>query len=287
MAKKKTKKKKSTNKNTQNRPVQTGPVKNPEVTAAIEALKEGNSVEKQAAFGAALRKARLLSPCEFDIDIRPDENGRLPQLKPSQIRFLLLNTNDGKTFFPAFTDIESVNAFKLGEEKNRNSVVRTISDYDQLVNAPGNKAEGIIINPGKDNMVVPKAMLGILSGRIKPKPVNAQPETPAQAPAAPVKVTYSEPAVYPTKMVNAVYEFCAARDDISRVWFKQKNAGPEKSFIFIVEADSQDIEILNGASEAANAQAKDIPAEAVFVSDELMEEAVKEAFPLFDRELDI
>ena len=55
MAKKKTKKKKSTNKTPQNRPVQSGPVKNPEVTAAIAALKEGNSVEKQAAFGDALR----------------------------------------------------------------------------------------------------------------------------------------------------------------------------------------------------------------------------------------
>ena len=287
MAKKKTKKKKSTNKTPQNRPVQSGPVKNPEVTAAIAALKEGNSVEKQAAFGDALRRARLLSPCEFDIDIRPDENGRLPQLKPSQIRFLLLNTNDGKTFFPAFTDIESVNAFKLGEEKHRNSVVRTIGDYDQLVNAPNNKAEGIIINPGKDNMVVPKAMLGILSGRIKPKPAAKPEEAPAPEPAAPVKITYSEPAVYPTKMVNAVYEFCAERPAVSRVWFKQKNAGPDVSFIFIIEADEKNADILSGAAEAANAQAREVPAEAVFVSDELMKEAVKEAFPLYDRELGI
>ena len=67
------------------------PVTNPEVKKAINDLKLGSTPEKQEALSNALKKARLLAPCNFDVELKPDHNGVLPTVNPSQIKFFLIN----------------------------------------------------------------------------------------------------------------------------------------------------------------------------------------------------
>ena len=134
-----------------------------------------------------------------------------------------------------------------------------------------------------DNIVIPKQLLGILSGRIKPVQQTA---APIQNLAA-ANATFSEPAVYPTRMVNAVYDHCAEVKEISRVWLKQKLMAGAISFFLIVEADSTDQALLDGILETALPLAKDVPVEAVFVNDELMKKVIGEAVALYDRELEL
>ena len=69
---------------------------NPEVKKAINDLKLGSTPEKQEALSNALKKARLLAPCNFDVELKPDHNGVLPTVNPSQIKFFLINTMMGK-----------------------------------------------------------------------------------------------------------------------------------------------------------------------------------------------
>ena len=72
------------------------PVTNPEVKKAINDLKQGSTPERQEALSNALKKARLLAPCNFDVELKPDHNGVLPTVNPSQIKFFLINTMMGK-----------------------------------------------------------------------------------------------------------------------------------------------------------------------------------------------
>ncbi len=260
------------------------PVSNPALKSAIEALKSGNSPEKQQALQNSLKKARLLAPVGFDVEMKPGPDGRLPEIKPNQIRFYLINTNEGKVFFPAFTDLEEAAKFKVAGENDPKvqNVIRTIVDYDNMLSDPNGKAEGVVINPGTDNIVIPKQLAGILSGRIKPVQQAAAPVNLAAANA-----TYSEPAVYPTRMINAIYDHCAEDSAISRVWLKQKMMAGALSFFLVVEADKKDQSILDGILETALPLAKDVPVEAVFANDELMEKVIGEAFAFYDRELEL
>lgn len=265
--------------------VKVAPVSNPVLKSAIEDLKSGNSPEKQQALQNGLRKARLLAPCGFDVELKPGPDGRLPNIKPSQVRFYLINTNEGKVFFPAFTDLEEAGKFKVSGDNDpkTQNIIRTILDYDNMLKDPNNKAEGVVINPGSDNIVIPKQLIGILTGRIKPVQTPAMPA----GGMAPVNATYSEPAVYPTRMVNAVYDHCAEDSRISRVWLKQKLMAGQLSFFLAVEADVQDQAILDGILETALPLAKDVPVEAVFTDDTLMKKVIGEAFAFYDRELEL
>ncbi|MBR3364785.1 MAG: enhanced serine sensitivity protein SseB C-terminal domain-containing protein [Solobacterium sp.] len=278
-------KKKKKVQNPASQQVKTAPVSNPVLKSAIEALKSGNSPEKQLALQNGLKKARLLAPVGFDVELKPGPDGRIANIKPNQIRFYLINTNDGKTFFPAFTDLEEAGKFKVSGDNDPKvqNIIRTVIDYDNMLKDANNNAEGIVINPGTDNIVIPKQLLGILSGRIKPVQQTA---APIQNLAA-ANATFSEPAIYPTRMVNAVYDHCAGVKEISRVWLKQKLMAGAVSFFLAVEADRNDQALLDGILETALPLAKDVPVEAAFVNDELMKKVIGEAVALYDRELEL
>lgn len=254
------------------------PVTNPELKKAIEQLKLGSTPEKQEALSKALKVARLLAPCNFDVELKPDTNGVLPTVNPSQIKFFLINTKDGKAFFPAFTDVEESMKFKVAGEKDPTpkNIVRTIQDYDVLLSDPKSIVQGVIINPGTDNIVIPKQLVALLAGRKKPQPVQ---------PTVPMNVTYSEPSVYPTRMVNAVYDYCETNALVSRVWLKAKLYGSAMSFFLVVEAEKQDQNILKEIHDAAVVQAKDIPVEVMFITDTLRKNVIKEAVALYDRNI--
>ncbi len=261
-----------------NTPIPQGPIENPELEAVINSLVEGNSPEKQARLNETLKNARLLSPCDFDVDVQ-EANGQVLHVQPSQIKFYLLNTNDGSTFFPVFTKIEHVSKMNFGEGVKPKNVVRSLQDFDKLLQEPGNKAKGIIVNPGLNNLVIPMNLIAVLCGR-NPAPQPVRPQT-----TAPLNVTFTEPSVYPTRMVNAIYERSEATKEISRVWLKMKLVGQAASFFIIVESDSKEEHVLNEIREVAVPQAKDVNVEVVFADERIMNTIVKDAVALYDREL--
>lgn len=268
------------------RPVKLPPVENPELKKAIAALKDGSTPEKQAALFESLKNARLLSPCDFAVQVQKNAGGRVPQVRASDIRFYMLNTNDGKVFFPVYTDVEESGKFKIETRDGSvpKNVVRTIKEYDRILTAKDNKADGLVINPGSDNIVIPKQVVGVLSGRIK---IEVRQQTPAPAPVQQVKPVYGEPATYPTRMVNAVYDHCATVPEVSRVWLKEKKVGPEASFILLVEMDKKDKAVLDGIKEVADQYVRETPVEIDYYDEKKEEEIVKGAVALYDRILEL
>ncbi len=286
MAQKKKKKKKT--QQPQPAAVRMEPVTNPELKEAIDALKgedpQNKSIEKQQALLEALKNARLLAPVNLGKELKPDANGRLPQVRPNEIRFYLINTKDGKTFFPAFTSIEDAGKFNVTGENDPKpvNIVRTMPDYWNLLSQKDCIAEGVVINPGSDNMIIPKGLAAAAAGKIQMRPApQKQPEN------APVNVIYTEPSVYPTRMINAVYDCCAEIPEIDRVWMKGKVAGMTMTFAFFVEADKNDETILNRIIETAVPLAKEVPVEAEFINDRIMKDIIKDAVALYDRALEL
>ena len=255
------------------------PIENKMLEEAIHALKEGSTPEKQARLSEELRKARLISPCSFEIT--PDEDGT-PRMHADQVKFFLLNTNDGKTFFPAFTSIEETKKLSFGTEQPKD-LVRNIRDYGNMLNGKNNNVQGVIINPGSDNIVIPKNLVLLLAGLIEPPKRPAAPRPPMNNAVA----SYSEPHVYPTKMVTALYDLCKEDERISRVWLKQRTAGLSVSFALIVEADEHDEEIFAKMTSVAEPLSKNIPLDFVWYDEKAEKTIVKDGVAFYDRCLEL
>lgn len=257
------------------------PIQNPELEKVINDLKQGSTPEKQEQLSEELKKAQLLSPCDFDVQFQQEQNGTIQNANPSQIKFFLVNTNDGKTFFPVFTSIENTKLMNFGKNVHPKQVVRHAKDYEVLFEAPNTKAEGLIINPGKDNIVIPKMMVAHIAGK------TAVPKTVTPPSPAPLNVQYVEPTVYPTKMAMAVYDRADETEEIKHVWLKQKVVGNQGSFIFVVESTSKEERILNLIREVAVPNAKNVPVEVIFADENVMKNIVKDSTALYDGDLDL
>lgn len=257
------------------------PIENPELKKAIADLRSGNTPEKQMTLRNEILKAQLLSPCDFALNVKPNDDGMVKNIHPSQIKFYLINTKDGKSFFPLYTDISEAKKIKLKQNGDEPKyVVRKLIDFDKLFIDPNNKASGVVINPGSDNIIFPKQLIGVLAGRIKPQ----QKTVPG---GSPVNVVYSEPAVYPTKMVNDIHEFCLTENNINRVWLKQKTVSGQISFLLIVDSENDDQALLNKLVEIAIPNAKDIPVETTFYNEQVEKTIIKGSYALFDKEIDL
>ena len=69
-------------------------IENKELEEAIHALKEGSTPEKQAKLSEELKKAKLLSPCSFEIT--PDKDGKPALLTTERIRAFFFDLLLGK-----------------------------------------------------------------------------------------------------------------------------------------------------------------------------------------------
>lgn len=245
-------------------------VSNPAVKSAMQALKEGSTPEKQNALTLALYKAKLLAPGK----VEPQADGAM------NINLLILNTNDGHSYFPLFTDqMEANKAPHFGHE-DVNYIIRQIKDYQQIFEDPANTAEGIVINPGEESVIVNRETIQSIASGNLPLMQVAQ-----KASSGPTR--YVEPAVYPTKMVNAIYDACVDIKEISRVWLKEKQTPGNSWMAFFVEADTKDRKILAKLNEVGSQFAQEDGIEIDFITDKIMKEVIVDAVALYDRELEL
>ncbi|MBQ1324686.1 MAG: SseB family protein [Solobacterium sp.] len=264
------------NKNKNKKPVP-APIRNPELKEALKVLKEERTRENEAAMFAEVKKAKLLAPVLFNVNVDA-KNGRINLPENTQIKFVLVNSNTGKSFFPVFTDLDEAKKLPLAPNQHPQYVVRSLKDYERMIDDPNNKAEGIAINPMSDNIILPNPLVKRLN--------SDEPIIAPQAAPAPAAIRYTEPAIYPTAVVNAVYETARTMEDIDRVWMKGKLTGTEMSFVFFVAADKKDEDILAALKIAAEPLSKGIPVECTFVDDRIMETVIKDSVALYDREME-
>ena len=249
-------------------------IRNDALKEAMEAVKTARTRENEVKMFEELQKAHFLVPVQFA--------GEAPNL---QLRFVMINTPDGKSYFPAFTDEAEAGRMNLPEGQQHSYIVRTLKEYEPIFKDTRGKAAGVAVNAFSNNIVLPRDLVSRL---------NTQKASSIGAPAAAVKkgeipagmaVRFEEPRIYPTALVNAVYELCTGIPEVSRVWFKQMMIGMNVNFALIVEADQFNAELETKLKEAAEPLAKNIPVQVLKYTPDLEQKAINGAVALYDREL--
>ena len=268
-------------------------IRNPELKELMAELKENNNADLQEKMFQELIKGQFLAPMSAQM-VR---NAKGKAIGPAQLKFVLLNTNKGQSFFPLFTDAEE--AHKMNpQSKTGTFAVRTIKDYDAIFKNKNNTADGIVINAMSDNIILNKNLFGLLAMGETPRTMAAkQPggDGDAQKKLADLlsgrggnmQVSFSEPQVYPTALANAVYDLCCTMPEVSRVWLKLVSFEMAKAYALVVEHEGNVKEVLGKISEAASPLSRNMPVAMMEYRPELEQKALKDAVPLYDRELEL
>lgn len=243
---------------------------------ALTTLKNERTVAHEQVMFTELKKAHVLTPVMFSVPIN-NQGGSFKLPKGAKIKYVLIHTKDGKAFFPAFTDIEEAKKLNITQGESVQYIVRTLKDYDMIVNDKNNNTSGIALNPMSDNIVLPTELVNRLNRGTEVKPtVNVVPQ----------EVRYTEPNVYPTAVVNAVYDKCVELQSVNRVWLKGMVTGMMMGYCLFVEADKVDETLCNTLKEVAEKESKGVSVEVKAVDKKIMETVIKDAVALYDKDLE-
>ena len=254
-------------------------IRNDDLKKAMDDIRAGYTREKEVKMFEELQKARFLSPVIF------------PEGVPGmQVRLVMINTPDGKAFFPVFTDHEEAMKMPMKGTDKREYIVRSLKDFEPIFRDTRGQALGIVVNPFTNNIVLPRDLISKLNA-VKASsiitPASAPQQKPKEGIPAGLEPKFEEPRIYPTALVNAVYDKCGTMPEISRVWFKQMMLGPLANFALIVEADAFTKEIEDSLKEAAEPLAKEVPVYVLPLNEKLDKLAINGAVALYDRELSV
>ena len=102
-----------------------------------------------------------------------------------------------------------------------------------------------------------------------------------------MQVTFMEPRIYPTALVNAVHDEAEKLPEVEQVFFKQMVAGAAISFALFVKCDEDKLseETMNALREAAVPHAKGVDVTVLKWTKAYDEKVLKDSVPLYDREL--
>ncbi len=152
-------------------------VKNPELVSAMAEFKANATPENEKAMTDAIKNAQFIAPVIME-DL-PDkiETG---EKYTAQAKFMLVQQRDGTKLFPVFTEW-----LELLKWKNDPDCQTVTLNFEQFCNVVGAspEANGIVINPSEEGLLVNKQKMSELVGRdITPKAPELAPVPPAPTP---------------------------------------------------------------------------------------------------------
>ena len=228
------------------------PVANPKLTELLE--KRANLSPESEEYGNVMNEALKYVATEgyflsvVDIDdanIEQKDDGSAVLKKDTSIRFERLAAQDGRFFFPVYTDWENLRASGHYGDAQVKTMIFTFDDIAAIVL---DKGDGAVINPFTHNLTLTNEMLGHMK-KVKVGS-GTQQSAHEEIIQKDTKVGLGEPKEYPTEMVEAIKEYAKTNRTIKAIWLKLMMKGDEKSFLFIVDLDGPKEIAFNGIVNA-------------------------------------
>ena len=142
---------------------------NPMLVGSMKLLKAEDTPEHRKLFMDELVKATFLSPTCIEPEPTVDENGETVIMQGAKVQFPMLNTKDKKSYYVLYTDKQSLQEAEEIDngtpERFRSHVAAvTVDEIGGLLATVGpqgqvNPAQGAIINPYSDSLIVGREML--------------------------------------------------------------------------------------------------------------------------------
>lgn len=127
------------------------PVENPRLKQAIEAVKKDPSAENSSKFLNEIVRAEFIIPVLMDRPAEFDKTaGEIILEKDTQISFELIKTENGKLYYPLFTDGAELE--KCGVKRDQQNLIVNFDDMAAMILQPQNQVEGFTVNPMSDDM---------------------------------------------------------------------------------------------------------------------------------------
>lgn len=214
-------------------------LKNEELVAAMEAIKQNENKETQTAFVSAAVKSRYFSPVDvINADGTPlAGNGKMEIPKDAKFNFKLVTNSKGEQFFPVFTDITEFQKWNKNEKINTIVVV-----FPQMADLVSKKPEtqGIVINPMSQNLIFTREILDAMLNNIKENMQKAQ-AAQAVEKGEEKKITlyFGKPSNIPDSVIAALTKNLAKSPEVNKAYFVMMKQGEQEHYLFALDIEAE------------------------------------------------
>ncbi len=250
------------------------PITNPFLVKAMEEMKAERTPQTEVAFVNALKAARFFVPANVNKVQQANANadGTVELKEQPQLSFVLFNNQEGKRYFPLFTDIDEYR--KWDAHKNHQLAALSFRDLCQIMQDNPSNAVGAVINPYTQNVLVPTETLFRVNS------------SEAMAPGTKIQIgTLKEE---PTALLDGLRPYLATQDCINKAYLRvmKREDKENPNFLIVVDIDKSLDEaalrtVFDGIAEAAKPNMRGVELAIVPAHNKFGEAALKDAEPFY------
>lgn len=213
-------------------------LKNEELVAAMNALRENENKDTQTAFVTAAIKAKYFAPADvLNSDGTPIEgSGKMEIPKDAKFNFRMLINNKGEKYFPLFTDIQEFQ--KWSKSAQIKSIVVVFPQMADLVSKKP-ETSGFVINPMSQNLVFTKEILDSILKNIRENMMN-QTAAPAGEPEKRQMTLYfGKPMNVPDSVMASFSKNLAKHPEVKKAYFLMVKQETHENYLFVLDIDAE------------------------------------------------
>lgn len=213
-------------------------------------------------------KAEYIIPADTSkIKLGKNTGNEFNMTDDSQTAFPMLQSGDGKTFYPFFTDWNELRKYDM--ESKYTGMAGSFKDMQSFAG----KADGIVINPYGANFILNNEMLESIAETVK----NFSKETS--------KVSVGDPKNYPLEMVRKISECLWEKDYIEAAYLKIMLKDGKESYLVALEGKLPEnpTVLYNEIAEKALPSADKMPIDFIDYSSDFAQRAFKGASAFYKK----
>ena len=248
----------------------TKPIENPTLLKALSQLHQNNTPENQnQVLDEIVMRAHFLAP----IELAPATEGSTEDV----VQFQLISSQDGRAFFPAFTDWTELR--KLCGPKDQKTVVLTFDDYASML-ASDSRAAGFVINPLGTPLTLERDFVSFLAKQKQEKSGYSR-----QTISKNTKVLLSTPQDYPQELLDALCLAVAPIKEVDKLFLRlmTRPGQSASSYLIIVKHSGSQDTVFKTIADAARPHLNNLYVDMVPYDSEFGRDAAKDIEPFFHR----
>ena len=257
-------------------PINPKTVTNPELVQALAKLHQENTPQNQGVVLAyTVEKASFLAPVIVAGPNSQHPVGPVNLKGKNPVQFRLIAAKDGRTFLPAFTDLDELRKF-TGENPQQVLILR-FDNYASML-AQGGQAAGLVINPMGVSLTLDRDTVAKLAQRKKEIARGYGREQVEKD----TQVMVGDPEEEPTELLQAVCQAAASMEEVKHLWLRlfirQDN---DHRYMIVVDHTGIQEEVFHAIAQAAAPYATQRPVDMVPYGTPFAQAATQDVEPFY------
>lgn len=206
------------------------PVTNPALAQALEQLHQENTPANQdRVLDEIVMRAHFLAPVVISPAPSGENGGETVMKQGTTIQFQLISTQNGRPFFPAFTDWPQLR--RLCGPRDQQTMVLTFDDYASMLAGDGGAA-GFVVNPFGAPLTLERDFVADLAKQKKDRAGYSR-----QVIQKDTKVLLGDPADYPQAMADAICLAVRELPEVKALYLRLMSRQDESQSNYLVVVD--------------------------------------------------